>query len=112
MENEGSKRHPFRFLFKLLFFSGLVYLVGRFVARQKEEYSGLTESEAHTKLTDKISSKVGSDTATEIADQVIPKLKEMGVVKPDPMEEAANDMADAATDLVDAVEEKAENGND
>lgn len=77
-------RHFFRTLVKLAVFAGLLYAAGRFVAQQKEELSGLTESQARTKFVDKVGPKLGDETAQDIADQVIPKLKERGLVKPDP----------------------------
>jgi hypothetical protein len=111
-EIEVSERHPFRFLVKLMLLVGVVYFASRFVAEQKKEFSGLTESEARSKLVDKIGSKIGDDTANEIADQVIPKLKEKGFVKADPAEKvadvakaAAKEVADAAEDAADKVSE-------
>lgn len=87
---EADKRHPFRFMFKLLLFAGVVYALGRFVAAKKDEFSGLTESQARDKLVDKISPRVGEETASEIADSVIPKLKERGLVLSDPVTESPN----------------------
>ena len=80
---ETVERHPFRFVFKLALFAGLVYLAGRVVAQKKDEYMGLTESEARSKFVEKAGPRIGEETAEEIADQVIPKLKEKGFVKPD-----------------------------
>lgn len=77
------ERHPFRFLVKLAIFVGLVYVAGRLVAQKKDEYIGLTESEARSKFISKAGPRIGEDTAGEIADQVIPKLKEKGFVKAD-----------------------------
>lgn len=77
------ERHPLRFLFKLAVFGGLVYVASRVIAQKKGEYMGLTESEARTKFVEKAGPRIGDETAGEIADQVIPKLKEKGFVKPD-----------------------------
>lgn len=77
------ERHPLRFVFKLAVFAALVYLAGRMVAQKKGEYMGLTESEARSKFVAKAGPRIGDETAEEIADQVIPKLKEKGFVKPD-----------------------------
>lgn len=89
---EGKKRHPFRFLFKLAVFTGLIYALGRFVTERKDEYVGLTESEAREKFVTTMGPKVGDENATEIADQVIPKLKERGLIKSD--DEGDDDTAD------------------
>ncbi len=85
-EIEDKERHPFRFLFKLAFFAGLIYLVSRFVAEKKDEYAGMTESQAREMFMEKMGPRIGDDNASEIADQVIPKLKERGLLKPDSAE--------------------------
>lgn len=100
-----DERHPFRFMFKFVVFVGLLYVAGRFLAQKKNEYSGLTESQARSKFVDTVGPKVGDDTAEEIADQVIPKLKEKGLIKPDPVKEAAEAAADA---MDEAAEESAD----
>lgn len=89
-EVEGKERHPFRFLFKLAFYAGLIYLVSRFVAEKKDEYAGLTESQARDKFMEKMGPRIGDDNASEIADQVIPKLKERGLLKQDAAETAGD----------------------
>lgn len=97
MSTEKDKkrdRHPFRFLMKLAIFAALVYGAGRLVSVKKGEFADLTESEARDKLVDKISPKVGDETAGEIADKVIPKLRERGMIKPDPVQQGGSDSAD------------------
>lgn len=95
-DNEKKRdRHPFRFLMKLAILGALVYGAGRLVSMKKGEFADLTESEARDKLVEKISPRVGDETAEEIADKVIPKLRERGMVKADPVEQ---DAADDATD--------------
>lgn len=93
MTLESDKRHPFRFMIKLVVFFGILYALGRFVAEKKNEFSGLTESQAREKLVGKIGPKVGEETAAEIADNVIPKLKERGLVTPDPDGEPSSERA-------------------
>ena len=85
-----NKKGPIRSLLKLVAFVGIVFSAGRFVARKKEEYAGLTESQARDKLMEKMAPKVGDDTATEIADQVIPKMRDRGLIKSDPIEEVTD----------------------
>ena len=51
---------------------------------KRKEFSNMTESQAREKFVSKASAKLGEDQANEIADQVIPKLKERGIIKPDP----------------------------
>jgi DNA-directed RNA polymerase specialized sigma54-like protein len=103
---EAKGRHPFRFLFKFAAFAGLAYAAGRFVARKKDEYADLTESQARDRLMEKMSPKVGDDTAGEIVDQVIPKLKDRGLLKADPIEEVSDEVEKAAGEVADAAEEK------
>jgi hypothetical protein len=89
-EEAEAKGHPIRSLLKLAVVVGLVYAVGRFLIEKKEEYADLTESEARQKLIDKIGPRIGESSAAEIADQVIPKLRERGLVRPDLVEVKAD----------------------
>ena len=110
VEKEG--RHPFRFLIKLATFLGLVFIAGRFIAQKKDEYAGLTESEARERLVGKIKPKLGDDTAEEIADQVIPKLKERGFLKSEPIEDVTDTVKKTAKKKTDAAKAKTEEGSD
>jgi hypothetical protein len=102
-EEDTRGRHPIRTLLRLAVFAGVAFSVGRFVARKKQEYSGLTESQARDKLMAKMTPKLGDDTAAEIADQVIPKLKQRGLIKPDPFEEAADEVEQATDEAAAAA---------
>lgn len=108
-EREKKDRHPLRFLFRVLVLGAFVYFAGRLVMMKKDEYYGLTESEARSKITDKLGKRVGPEKASEVADQVIPLLKDRGVVKSDPVSEAASNLADemasAQDDIADAVDD-------
>ncbi len=111
MEQEiemAEERHVFRTLFKFAVLAGLLYLAAKFLNDKKSEYSGLTESEARSKFVETVGPKVGDDTAEEIADQVIPKLKDRGLIKSDPAEAAAEEVKEAAEDLADAAEDAAD----
>ncbi|MGA7282896.1 MAG: hypothetical protein WBZ40_14095 [Acidimicrobiia bacterium] len=110
---EESERHFFRGLFKFLLFAGLVAGVGAAVKAKKAEYMGLTESEARAKFEPKLASRIGPEKAAEIADQVIPKLKESGFLKADdPVEQAMHDAKHAATDAADRIEDAASKSAD
>lgn len=65
-----------------------------YVNGKKLEYVGLTESEARRKFEEKLAPRVGEQRAAEVADQVIPKLKERGVILDDPIAEAVDEMVD------------------
>lgn len=97
----AKERHPIRFIIRLAILAGLFYVAARFLAEMKEEYAGLTESQARDLFNEKVAPKVGDETAAEIADQVIPKLIEKGLIKPDP----ATDESDGAADDIDEVAE-------
>ena len=107
-----DQRHPIRFMIKFLVFAGLLYAAGRFLAQKKNEFADLTESEAKEKLVDKISPRLGDETAEEIAEQVIPKLKDRGLVKPDPMDAASEQVEEAAKKLGEDLEEKIDESAD
>ena len=91
-ETAEAKRHPIRSFFKLAAVVGIIYAIGRFLIEKKEEYADLTETQARQKLLDKLAPKLGEDTATEIADQVIPKLRERGFLRPDLVDMSAEDV--------------------
>ena len=98
MSDSGSGRHPFRFLFKFALFVGLITLIGKALAANKDRFVGLTESEVRAKFEAKLGRRIGTDAAAEIANKVIPKLKEKGIIKPDPVEEAADPAEETAED--------------
>ena len=104
--------HPFRFMLRFAIFVGILFVIARMLDSKRREFSNLTETEAREKFVDKASAKLGEEQANEIADQVIPKLIEKGLIKPDPVDEAvenvkaaADDVKDAADDLKDEVAE-------
>lgn len=104
-EQTEKERHPIRFLLKLTVFFAFLYFAARLVYLKKDEYYGLTESQARSKIEERLEPKIGADKATEVADQVIPLLKDRGVVKGDPVSEAAADLADTIADAEDEVED-------
>lgn len=106
-EERKKKRHPIRFLIKVAVFAGMVYSTGRFLADKKDEYTNLTETQAKAKIIEKVAPKMGAETAAEIAEQVVPKLKQRGLVHADPMAEAAEDLKDAADKVEDAADKVA-----
>lgn len=81
-------------IFKLVVMAAVVGFVVSYLNGKRLEYTGLTESEARRKFEEKLGPKVGEDRASELADQVIPKLKEKGMVVDDPITEAVGDMVD------------------
>lgn len=111
-ELEAEERHLFRFLVKLAVVVAVVYVAVRFLTDKKNEFADLTESEARDKLVEKMSSMVGDETANEIADQVVPKLKDRGLIKPDPAEDPADMVEDTAEDAPDAADDMVDEAGD
>jgi hypothetical protein len=110
--DDTAKRHPFRFLFKLVLLVGGVAALSKVVATKKKEYYGLTESEARAKFQSKLGPRIGEEKAAEVVDQVIPRLKDKGMIKPDPMEQAVSDAEDAASEAVDGLRDAAKEAGD
>ena len=106
-----KKRHPFRFLFKFLLFIGATAAVTKFMAERKKDFYGLTESEARAKFEAKLGPRIGEDKAAAVADQVIPRLKEKGVIKSD-AEGAVDDAKKAAADATEKVAGAARDAGD
>ena len=104
-----SQRHPFRFMVKFLVFVGIIYIAGRFMAKQKENWSGITEAEARAKIESKLASRVGEDKAADIANQIVTALTEKGVIKAEETDDEVVDVTkeagEAASDDAEAVEE-------
>jgi hypothetical protein len=116
-------RHPVRFLVKLLVFIGIVAAAAKFLVSKRDEYSGLTEDEARTKMESKLAPRVGEEKAGEIADQVIPVLKDRGLIKSSGAEQAMDEVSDmanaakrraksAAADAMDTVSDTADKAGD
>jgi len=112
MEDITTERHPLRTLFKFLLLIGAVAAISKVVAAKKEEYYGLTESEARAKFESKLGPRIGEEKASEVADQVIPRLKDSGVIRPDPMEQAVDTVKDVATEAADKGKDAAARAGD
>ena len=114
METETRERHPFRFILKFLIFVGIIYVAGRMLQQKKSEYYGISESEARIKIETKLGPRMGEDKAAELADQIIPKLKEKGVITDDEphevvdTDEAVGESSDDETEEEDEATAKAE----
>ncbi|MEX1125021.1 MAG: hypothetical protein WD895_00065 [Acidimicrobiia bacterium] len=103
MTNGEQERHPFRFLLKFLLFAGLLAAIARVMASKKAEFAGLSDSEARAKFEEKLGPWIGTDKAAEVANQVVPKLKDAGLLEPDAAEKAMDNVKDAAGKTADAA---------
>jgi gas vesicle protein len=107
IEDTTDESHVFRTLLKVLLVVGIISAIAKFLSDRRRDFYGLTESEARAKFESKLGPIIGEDRAAEVADQVIPRLKESGVLEPDGMEKMADKAKDAASDLADDVSDKA-----
>jgi len=101
-----SQRHPLRFMVKFLVFVGILVLAGKFMAKQKEDWAGITEAQAMEKIESRLVSRVGEDKANDIASQIVAVLTEKGVIKAEAADEEVVDVTgEADSDEEEAVEE-------
>lgn len=106
MTDSKKKRHPFRFLFKFILVMGAMAAVTKFVAERRKDFYGLTESEARAKFEAKLGPRIGEEKASAVADQVIPRLMEKGVIRSDAeaaVEEAKEGMGEVAEDTTEKI---------
>lgn len=89
-----KERHPFRFMIKFAVFVGILFMISKVLDQKRKEFANMTESQVREMFVSKASVKIGEDQAAEIADQVIPVLKEKGIIKPDPVDDAVEEAAD------------------
>jgi gas vesicle protein len=108
----AEDRHAVRSLVKFAVLAGLVFVAGRFLAQKKSEYAGLTESEAKDKFVETVGPRIGDEAAEDIADSVIPKLKDRGLLKADPVDAAVDQVKGAAKDVGDKIADTAEDAVD
>jgi gas vesicle protein len=107
IEDTTAEGHAFRTLLKILVVVGIVTAIAKFISDRRKDFYGLTESEARAKFESKLGPIIGEDRAAEVADQVIPRLKESGVLEPDGMKKAVDSVKDAASDVADDVSDAA-----
>ncbi len=100
-----SKRHPLRFMIKFLVLVGILVAAGKFMAKQKQDWSGITEAQAREKIESRLASRVGEEKATDIANQIVTVLTEKGVIK---AEETADEVVDVTEEGAEAVSDDAE----
>jgi hypothetical protein len=112
IEDPTTESHPFRTLLKILVVVGIVTAMAKFLSDRRRDFYGLTEAEARAKFESKLGPIIGEDRASEVADQVIPRLKESGVLEPDPMDKAKDAAKDLADDVSDATKELADDVGD
>ncbi len=81
-------------LIKLALIVGVVAFAAKLVAAKKSEWHGLTESEVRDKLDSRLPGKVPDAKRAVIADKVVSKMRERGVLREEP-EASSETEADA-----------------
>lgn len=112
IEDTTTESHAFRTLLKVLLVVGIISAIAKFLSDRRRDFYGLTESEARAKFESKLGPIIGEDRAAEVADQVIPRLKESGVLEPDAKDKAMDAASDMADDVGDAAKDFADEAKD
>ena len=112
IEDTTAESHAFRTLLKVLLVVGIISAIAKFLSDRRRDFYGLTESEARAKFESKLGPIIGEDRAAEVADQVIPRLKESGVLEPDAKDKAMDAASDMADDVGDAAKDFADEAKD
>jgi hypothetical protein len=97
-------------LLKLTLIVGGIAAVAKLVTARKAEWQGLTESQVREKLDSRLPGRIPDEKRAAVADKVVSKMKERGVLPeqdeataPAPAEDGAT-VADSADDGGDASE--------
>lgn len=115
----AKERNPFVSFFGVLVKIAIaivgVFLLFRFLVGKRSEWAGLSESQARAKMEEKLSGWMGEEKASEVADQVVPFLKDKGLLDPVSDETAkakkvADDVVDAVKDAASEVADKVKDG--
>jgi hypothetical protein len=107
VEDTTAESHAFRTLVRVLLVVGIISAIVKFLSDRRKDFYGLTEAEARAKFESKLGPIIGEDRAAEVADQVIPRLKESGVLEPDFVDKKVENAKNKASDLADEVSDKA-----
>ena len=102
---EEQERHPFRSLIKFVFIAGLLAVIARTLAAKRAEFVGLSDAEAKAKFEEKLGPWIGDDKAAELADQVVPKMKDAGLFDANATEKAMDNVKEAANKTAGAVKD-------
>ena len=70
-------------LFKLLVIGGLIAGAVKMIGMQKQQWAGLTETEARAKIDARMPDKVPAEKRAEVTDKIIGAMKEKGVLTSD-----------------------------
>ena len=88
--------------------AGAIAAVAKLITAQKAEWQGLTETDARAKVEERLPSRVPEEKRAEVADKVVAKMRERGVLGEEPAETPAEvevKAEDAPEDAAEPVEE-------
>ena len=77
----------------LALIAGAVAAVAKFITAQKAEWQGLGEAEVREKVEQRLPSRVPEEKRAEVADKVVAKMRERGVLEEEPAEEVKAEAA-------------------
>ncbi len=84
--------------------AGAIAAVAKLVTTQKAEWQGLNEAEARAKVEERLPSRVPDEKRAAVADKVVEKMRERGVLQDEPAE-TPSDVEVEADEPEAAVEE-------
>ena len=77
-------------LVKLALFGGAIAFAAKMISARKSEWAGLTESAVREKLDARLPGQIPDDKRAAIADKVVSKMRERGVIRGDEEPSAAD----------------------
>ena len=91
-------------LIGLALIAGAVAAAAKLMATKKAEWQDLSESEARQKVEERLPSRVPEEKRAAVADKVVTKMRERGVLREEPAEPVSDVDSEAAeTDVQDEV---------
>lgn len=80
-------------------FAGAIAAASKVIAGKAAEWQGLTESEVRQKVETRIPSRVPDDKRAAVADRVVTKMRDRGVLGEDPVPTSEPQADDEASDV-------------
>ncbi len=74
---------------------GAVAAAAKLMESKKAEWQGLTEPEVRRKVQDRMPSRVPEEKKAEVADRVVTKMRERGMLEEEPLEPVPDDESEA-----------------
>lgn len=98
---------------KLIMFAilaGAVFAAMKLAAAQKMQWQGLTETQVRDKLDQRLPPQVPADKRDAVADTVVSKMRDRGLLEAEPAESVTEAVTDVVADAAEAVDPDAPTG--